>query len=114
MFTLLFDGGKAIEGISEGIAAEQLAVLFGHNVVVSGTAVFHASGTLQRIEAETIEPAGSDTEIWARVPTPLFRVMDAPSLRQPQGPRSGVNAVFGRWPGGESDEQVAGALRELS
>ena len=114
MFTLLVDGGKAVKGIAEGIASEQLAGLFGQNVVVSGTAVFRASGTLLRIEAETIEPAGSDAEIWARVPTPLFRIMDAPSLREPQGPRSGLNAVFGRWPGDESDEQIAAALRELS
>jgi hypothetical protein len=114
MFTLLVEGGKAVKGIAEDIAAEQLAGLFGQSVVVSGTAVFRASGTLLRIEAETIEPAGSDTQIWARVPTPLFRIMDVGSLRQPQGPRSGVNAVVGRWPGDETDEEIAAALRELS
>lgn len=114
MFTLLVDGGKAVKGVAEGIAAEQLAELFGQNVVVSGTAVFRASGTLLRIEAESIEPAGRDAEVWSRVPTPLFRIMDASSLRQTQGPRSGVNAVFGRWPGDENDDQIAAALRELS
>ena len=114
MFTLLVEGGKAVKGIAEDIAAEQLAGLCGQNVVVSGTAVFRASGTLLRIEAETIEPAGIDAQIWARVPAPLFRLMDSGSLRQPQGPRSGVNAVFGRWPGDETDEEIAAALRELS
>jgi len=114
MFTLLIEGGKAAKGIAEGIAAEQLAELFGQHVIVSGTAVFRPSGGLLRIEAETIEPAGSDAAVWARVPAPLFRIMDAASLRQPQGPRSGVNAVMGRWPGDESDDEVAAALRELS
>lgn len=114
MFTLLLEGGKAAKGIAEGLAAEQLANLFGQGVVVSGTAVFRASGALLRIEAESIEPAGRDAAVWARVPTPLFQVMDGGSLRQPQGPRSGVNAVIGRWPGDESDEEIAVALRELS
>ncbi len=114
MFTLLLEGGKAAKGIAEGLAAEQLASLFGQSVVVSGTAVFRASGALLRIEAESIEPAGRDAAVWARVPTPLFQVMDGGSLRQSQGPRSGVNAVIGRWPGDESDEEIAVALRELS
>jgi hypothetical protein len=114
MFTLLLEDGKAAKGIAEGLAAKQLAALFGDSVVVSGTAVFRASGGLLRIEAESIEPAGSDAAVWARVPAPLFRVMDAASLRSPQGPRSGVSAVIGHWPGDESDEEIATALRELS
>jgi hypothetical protein len=114
MFTLLLEGGKAAKGIAEGLAAKQLAELFGQRVVVSGTAVFRASGGLLRIEAEAIERAGSDDAVWGRVPVPLFGVMDAASLREPQGPRSGVNAVIGHWPGDESDEEIATALRELS
>jgi hypothetical protein len=114
MFTLLMEDGKAIKGIAEEVAAQQLAALFGQSVVVSGTAIFRPSGRLLRIEAEEIEPAGSDAAVWATVPAPLFRVMDAPSLHQPQGPRSGVNAIIGRWPGDESEEEITAALRELS
>jgi hypothetical protein len=114
MFTLLLEDGKAAKGIAEGLAAKQLAELFGQSVVVSGTAVFRASGRLLRIEAEVVEPAGRDAAVWAQVPTPIFRVMDAAALREPQGPRSGVNAVIGHWPGDESDEEIATALRELS
>ena len=114
MFTLLFDDGKAAKGLAEGVAAEQLAELFGQSVVVSGTAVFRASGALLRIEADSVEPAGSDATVWARIPTPLFRIMDGGGLRQPQGPRSGVNAIIGRWPGDETDEEIVFALRELS
>ena len=114
MFTLLVEGGQAVQGIAEGVAAEQLAGLFGESVVVSGTAVFRPSSGLLRIEAEAIDAAGSDAAVWARVPAPLFRVMDAANLREPQGPRSGVNAIIGRWPGEESDEEIAAALRELS
>jgi hypothetical protein len=114
MFTLLLESNKQVKGIADGLAAKQLVELFGQSVVVSGTAVFRASGALLRIEADSIEPAGSDAAVWARVPTPLFRIMDTVSLRKPQGPRSGVNAVIGEWPGDESDEEIATALRELS
>jgi len=114
MFTLLMDDGKAVKGIAEGLAAEQLAGLFGQKVVVAGTAVFRPSGALLRIEADAIDSAGPEAAVWARVPAPLFRGMDAATMRQPQGLRSGVNAIIGRWPGEESDEQVAAALEALS
>ncbi|HEX8619644.1 MAG TPA: hypothetical protein VF911_18835 [Thermoanaerobaculia bacterium] len=114
MFTLLVDDGKAVKGIADGFAAEQLAGLFGQRVTVAGTAFFRPSGSLLRIEADSIEAAGAEAAVWARVPAPLFRVADAPSLRQPQGLRSGVNAIIGRWPGDESEEELAAALKELS
>lgn len=40
--------------------------------------------------------------------------MDPTELRQPQDARSRVNAVIGRWPGEESDEEILVALREMS
>jgi hypothetical protein len=114
MFTLLMEDGKAVKGIAEGVAAEQLADLFGQQVIVTGTAFFRPSSALLRIEADAIEPAGADALVWARVPAPLFRDLDSSSLRQPQGIRSGVNAIIGRWPGDESEDEIAVALRELS
>jgi hypothetical protein len=114
MFTLLLEEGKAVKGIADGMAAEQLAQLFGQTVTVAGTAVFRPSGALLRVEADAIEPAGAEASIWARAPLPLLGGMDTPALRQPQGLRSGVNAIVGRWPGEETEEEIAAALRELS
>jgi hypothetical protein len=114
MFTLLLDDGKAVKGIADGFAAEQLADLFGQSVTVAGTAIFRPSGALLRIEADSIERAGPEAAVWSRVPAPLFGGVDVPSLRQPQGLRSGVNAIIGRWPGEETEEEIAMALRELS
>ncbi|HEX8254875.1 MAG TPA: hypothetical protein VF846_17150 [Thermoanaerobaculia bacterium] len=114
MFMLLVDDGKAMKGIADGFAAEQLAGLFGQSVTVAGTAFFRPSGSLLRIEADSIEAAGAEAAVWARVPAPLFGVADAASLRQPQGLRSGVNAIIGHWPGDESEEELAAALKELS
>jgi hypothetical protein len=43
-----------------------------------------------------------------------LRTLDLSALRQPQDRHSGVNAVIGRWPGNESEEEIIAALRELS
>jgi hypothetical protein len=40
--------------------------------------------------------------------------LDPRELRKPQGPRSGLAAIVGQWPGDETDEQVRAALAELS
>lgn len=39
---------------------------------------------------------------------------EATPLRVPQGPTSGVAALFGQWPGDESDDDFEGAVRDLS
>jgi hypothetical protein len=37
---------------------------------------------------------------------------EARPLRVPQGPTSGVAALFGQWPGDESDDDFEGAVRD--
>lgn len=44
----------------------------------------------------------------------LVRKLDPRTLHQPQGPDSGINAIIGRWPGDESDEEIIALLDELS
>ena len=50
----------------------------------------------------------------AGVPTPLFHPIDVAELRRPQGRRSGVNAIIGKWPGDEGDAEFAAAVKALS
>jgi hypothetical protein len=45
---------------------------------------------------------------------PLVRRLDIASLHQPQGPDSGINAIIGKWPGDESEEEILALLEELS
>jgi hypothetical protein len=42
------------------------------------------------------------------------RVTDLRTLRVPQGAGTGLNAVIGRWPGEETDEEVQRASKDLS
>jgi hypothetical protein len=35
-------------------------------------------------------------------------------FRRPQTATTGINAIFGRWPGDETEEEILAALEELS
>lgn len=44
----------------------------------------------------------------------LVRKLDLSALDQPQGPTTGVNAIIGKWPGDESEEEILALLEEMS
>lgn len=44
----------------------------------------------------------------------LVRKFDRRALHQPQGPDSGINAIIGKWPGDESEEEILALLEEMS
>lgn len=115
VFTLVLENGKAIRGVAEGAEAGRLGDLFGKSVVVTGDAVFRPSGQVLRIENAHVEIASAqDVAIWSAEPKPVAAAFDVRSLRKPQGSRSGLNAIFGKWPGEETDDDVAAALDALS
>ena len=114
-FTLILSDGSSMTGIAEDVEDQKLATLWGLNAVVSGLAVYRPSGTLLRIEADNVDPASaSDLEIWSEIPRPLGAELDTRTLRKPQGPRSGLNAIFGKWPGEETDDEISALLEEIS
>jgi hypothetical protein len=45
---------------------------------------------------------------------PLVGKLDLKALHQPQGPDSGINAIIGKWPGDETDEEILALLEEMS
>lgn len=117
MFTLILETGAHVRGVvvSDDVNLSTLGELWGQDVVVTGLAKFRPSGSVLRIEAERIEQADArDLSLWASEPRPILDDRDPQSLRQPQGPRSGVNAVFGRLDGVESDDDIIEALDQLS
>jgi hypothetical protein len=113
-FTLVTAEGKTVRGVLAEGGPEVLKPLFGQNAVVSGMAHFLPSGRLSRVEAERIV-IGTDEDVaaWSTVPPPFDLPIDSRELRKPQGPRTGLNAIIGRWPGDESDEEIARLLQEL-
>lgn len=114
MFSLQLESGQTVKGVADSTAAEELPKLWGHEVVIQGTATFRPSGSVLRIEADVIEKSTGPTSPWSKMPTPVFRSLDTRALRVEQGPRSGLNAIYDRWPGDESDDEVADALAKIS
>ena len=115
-FEVRVEGGELVRGILASEAGEiaELGPRLGSNVVVEGTAKFRPSGRLLRLDADSISPAEGDVSLWSSPPRPLFAPLPASEFRYAQGPRTGASAIFGRWPGDESDEEVESLLREIS
>ena len=115
MFTLRTDDGKDVRGMAgDDVRLDELGALFGQRARISGTARFRASGDTLMVEADLIEAESGASSVFSRAPRPLLPLTDTRSLSRPQGSRSGVAAIFGRWPGDETDEEVQAMLDELS
>jgi hypothetical protein len=115
-FTLVLpDSGATIRGVAESVNQQSLQSLWGKYVVISGTAHFAAGGQLLRLDADTVDLAFErDLLLWAQMPEPLAKGPAMPDYRRSQGPRSGINAIWGRWPGDEPDEIILRELEEVS
>lgn len=114
-FTLVLESGEPVRGVLAEGEPELLAPFFGKLAIVSGMAQFRPSGTLLRVDADLVESASeSDMALWSEPPQPLFGGLDALELRRPQGPRTGINAVIGAWPGDETDDEIFALLEEMS
>jgi len=112
-FVLALSEDQRIRGIAEH--CDNLQDYWGKEVLTSGTAHFTVNGLVQRIEADSIRLASSrDLSLFSVTPEPLSRSIAGHELRRPQGLRSGLNAVFGKWPGEESDEEITESLNSLS
>lgn len=113
-FVLTLADKTEVRGVAPQVPVESLRQLFGRKAYVDGLAHFRPNGHVARLEAEQIAPAGEDFEAWSQAPEPLFGPEVQPAPRVPQGPRSGLNAIFGQWPGDESDEEIEHALKGVS
>jgi len=115
MFTLRTDDGKDVRGLAgDDIRVDDLGALFGQRARVSGVARFRASGDPFVVEADLVEAEAGVSSVFSRSPRPILPATDTRTLNRTQGPRSGVAAIFGRWPGEETDEEVQALLDELS
>lgn len=106
---------QTFKGIAEPGHRQQLQELWAKSVLVGGMAHFTPAGGLLRIEADQIRKAtAAEESLWGAPPRSLGRAETPQGLRVPQGPRSGLNAIIGKWPGDESDDEIAEALERLS
>ena len=116
IFTLDLEDGTSLRGVisSPEFNLRDLGKLWGTQVRISGTAKFRPSGRVLRVETESVVPAPGDISLWSKSPRPIFAPLDERALHVPQGPKSGVSAIFGQWPGDENEEEFLEALRKIS
>lgn len=113
-FSLVLDSGERVSGVYPEEISDRLQELWRQRVLVLGTSVFRASGNLLRVEAESIDDGANASSLFSTPPVASGSRLDPNRLRKPQGPRSGMAAIMGRWPGDETEEEIAAALEQIS
>lgn len=115
-FLLALEDGSTVAGIAESVPDDELAKLFGRQVVVEGTAYFHPTGKTQRLEATRLAPATElDLQLFTSRPRPLSG--EGAPLVRPKPLKPGENwldNIWGKWPGDETDEEIAEIIKEFS
>lgn len=107
---LRLDNGRVLRGFAGAVPVEHMKQLLGADVVVEGVVAFRPSGDAIRVEVDSIAPAKPGDSIWASLP------VAEPVTARPRLPRAdiGLDAWFGKWPGDETDAQLAEALKSAS
>ncbi|WP_437634307.1 hypothetical protein [Sorangium sp. So ce854] len=114
-FAIKLDDGEEIRGVLTGGSVDSAGVLLNRRVLVHGRAVYRPSGRILRLDAERIEDGHGISGFWSKLPKPLFRGrIDPGALYRPQTASTGIHAIFGRWPGDETDEAFDQAIKGLS
>jgi len=100
--------GALLEG-----QAHDLASLLNQQVLVFGKAVYRASGRVLRLDIDGFRTATPQDSFFSQLPAPTGTKIKADGLFQGQPRKKGIQALFGKWPGDETDEQIEAAFREL-
>jgi hypothetical protein len=113
-FTLLLHDAErtSLRGYLSGTLRPHVLVPYwGKEVTLSVLVHIPPSGAPLRIEAQHIR-AGTrnDLAVFSEVPQLIEAHLNMSSIKRQQGPSTGINAIFGHWPGDESEEEIIAAL----
>jgi hypothetical protein len=110
-FELILSDGTPVRGVLVDGSTEDLQKHFGDEVTLLGKAIYRPSGTLLRLDASAILPTSVGKSAFSEIPVPFSSSRRLE--RKPYGPKSGVSAFFGSWPGEETDDELMEALAEI-
>lgn len=113
-FLLILPGGARVRGTWKQDDFEMLRELVDKEVAATGIAVFRPSGTLLRIDAESLAPQRDGDALFAALPEPLQEQPDQSAILRDQGRRGGVASTWKVIPAEESDDEFIDAVMELS
>ena len=112
-FDLLLQDGRKIRAVWAQPEIVGLRDFLGSSVVIEGLAIYRPSGAVLRIDASAIAAARTEDSLFSTIPQPGSGKLDVKLLSRPQNQKSGVNAIWGTWPGTETEQELLDALREV-
>jgi hypothetical protein len=112
-FGLKLETGEEVRGVIDGFSIADIKHLLAQPVLVLGKAVYRPSGRLLRIDATSVASAGDDQKFFSKIPPPKDRKPIGRAISRPTPSKSSISAIFGKWPGHESDDEIAAALEAL-
>jgi hypothetical protein len=110
-FGLLLSDGQEVRGVLQDGDSDVLQQYFGKEITLFGKAIYRPSGSLLRLDAQEILDSVEGRSAFSSVP-PAFTHRQKQDRRF-QTAKNGVAALFGSWPGDETDEELLAALAEL-
>jgi hypothetical protein len=113
-FALRLDSGEEIRGVMSVGDIGTIREMLGKPVTIFGRAVFRPSGRLLRIDADEILPGRDSNSFFSVAPTGKPKTYDAGAIIRSQPTKRGLAAIYGKWPGDETDEEIEEALRAIS
>lgn len=111
MFGLVVQGVEVACFLRQGEVGG-LKPMLGESVLVQGDAVFRPSGKVLRIEADHFERGSGKSLAFEKLPRPMRAKPDRRALSVPQGPKSGINAIYGILKDVITDEQLEALIGE--
>jgi hypothetical protein len=113
VFTLILGDGQRVRGIWLGDSVSAIRHYLDQVVVVNGVASYRPAGSLLRIDVETIDQASSSDRLFSKIPASTATAARHATFFRNQTPSIGMKAVFGKWPGDETDSEVSDTLAEI-
>ena len=104
-------GETVLARLGPSVDPEQLRSLWNERVLVTGTAHYRPSGSIQQIAVDGLDRAEPRDALFAHIPLPPSRQPVFRSL--PHDQHSGVASFVGTWPGDESDAELIEALQAI-
>ena len=112
-FAIKLTDGQKVRGVLTEGKISQFTDLLDQEVLLLGKAIYRPSGKLLRIDADEVIRAEKQDQFFTTVPKPKRSRFDLREILREQQHKKGVAAIYGKWPGDETDEQIAAALKEL-
>jgi len=113
-FGVILDDGQEVRGVLTDGDIGQVSELLKQRVQMLGKAIYRPSGRLLRVDAEEVSATTESGSFFSSVPKPSRKKFDLREIVREQSGKGGIAAIMGKWPGDETDEEVAAALAEMS